>query len=282
MTVLAAAVPEAVPGGVPVLAVEHLSVSFPSHDHPIAAVTDVDLTVAAGEVVGLVGGSGAGKSTVARAVAGLVRPDRGTIRLDGTELSAVGRTAARRLRRMLHLVFQDPYASLPPTLRVVDIIAEPLVIHRIGDRADRADRAADALVAVGLDRRHLTSHAHQLSGGERQRVAFARALVAEPRLVLADEPTQMLDASLRRDLVELITGLAVGRGLAVLHITHDLALAQHGCTRLIVMCRGRVVEQGATAEVLADPRHDYTAALVAAAAGTSIASRPVGATPWLV
>lgn len=251
----------------PALEVAGLTVTFRGRSGRVPAVTDVDLTVAAGEVVGLVGGSGAGKSTVARAVAGLVRPDRGAIRIGGTDIVGARRAEVRRLRQAMHLVFQDPYTALPPTLRVVDAVAEPLLIHRIGDRASRAERAAEATAAVGLDRRHLHRYPHELSGGERQRVAFARALVSGPRLILADEPTQMLDASLRRDLVDLIGRLAADRGIAVLHITHDLALAQHSCARLVVMSRGRVVESGRTADVLATPRHDHTAALVAAATG---------------
>jgi peptide/nickel transport system ATP-binding protein len=249
----------------PALDVRGLTVTFRRRGGRVAAVTDAALTVSAGETVGLVGGSGAGKSTLARAVAGLVRPDRGSVRIEGAELIAAGRSETRRLRRMLHLVFQDPYAALPPTLRVVDVVAEPLVIHRIGARDARADRAAEAVAAVGLDPRHLTRYPHQLSGGELQRVALARALVTEPRLILADELTQMLDASLRRDMVNLIGRLAADRGIAILHITHDLALAQHSCARLVVMHHGRVVETGPTAEVLSAPLHEHTAALVAAA-----------------
>lgn len=249
----------------PVLAVDGLTVSFGGRGGRLPAVSDVDLTVEAGEIVGLIGGSGAGKSTVVRAVAGLVRPDAGSIRIAGSELLGAGRRELRRLRRTMHLVFQDPYASIPPTMRVADVVAEPLVVHRIGDRDERADRAAEAVTAVGLPTSRLRSFAHELSGGERQRVAFARALVTDPRLILADEPTQMLDASLRRGLVDLIDELATGRGIAVLHVTHDLALAQHSCARLAVMCRGRVVEAGPTDRLLAAPRHDYTAALVAAA-----------------
>lgn len=249
----------------PELAVEGLTVVFGRRGGRVAAASGVDLTVDAGEIVGLIGGSGAGKSTVARAVAGLVRPDRGSIRIAGCELLGAGRAELRRLRRTMHLVFQDPYASIPPTVRVADVVAEPLVIHRVGDRRERADRAAEAVTAVGLPVALLGRYAHELSGGERQRVAFARALVTGPRLILADEPTQMLDASLRRDLVDLIDGLAADRRIAVLHVTHDLALAQRSCARLVVMCRGRVVETGPTARLLAEPQHDYTAALVAAA-----------------
>lgn len=247
----------------PVLAVAGLTVRLGT----VPVVREVALTVAPGESVGLVGGSGAGKSTVARAVAGLVAPAAGSIRIDGAELVGVGRAAARRLRQALHLVFQDPYASLPPTLRVADIVAEPLVIHRTA-RNERDDRVAEALAAVHLHPRYLTRRPHQLSGGERQRVALARALVHRPRLILADEPTAMLDAALRRDLVDLLGELVRRSGVAVLHITHDLALAQHGCERLVVMRAGEVVETGPTATVLGAPRHLYTAALVAAASGT--------------
>jgi peptide/nickel transport system ATP-binding protein len=253
----------------PLLDVRGLSVGFRRPGAArVDAVVEVDLAVTAGESVALVGGSGAGKSTVARAVAGLVRPDHGAILFEGTDLTRLRPAAARRARSGLHLVFQDPYAALPPTLRVADIVAEPLVIHRIGDRSERRDRAAEALGAVRLHPRHLTRHAHQLSGGERQRVAFARALVTRPRLVLADEPTRMLDASLRLEMVELIAELGARHGLAVLHITHDLALAQRGCARLVVMHAGRVVEAGPTAQVLGDPQHERTAALVAAAGRT--------------
>lgn len=253
----------------PVLQVRGLTVCFRGNGGPrVPAVTDVDLTVAAGEAVALVGGSGAGKSTVARAVAGLVRPDRGEIRLDGIDLTGLAAAAARRARRAMALVFQDPYAALPPTLRVGDIVAEPLVVHRTGDRNQRGDRVTEALAAVRLDPRLRTRYAHQLSGGERQRVAFARALVTRPRLILADEPTRMLDASLRLEMVELIAELGERHGVAVLHITHDLALAQRGCARLVVMHAGRVVESGPTADILGSPAHDRTAALVAAATRT--------------
>ncbi len=251
------------------LQVEGLAVSFPGRGRRgrLLAVEDIDLSVAAGESVGLVGGSGAGKSTVARAVAGLVEADRGRILFDGQDLRTVARAQRRNLRRQLHLVFQDPYASLPPTLTVADMVEEPLAIHGLGDRRHRREQAREALAAVHLTpvERYLVRYPHQLSGGERQRVAFARALVTQPALILADEPTQMLDASLRGEIVDLLDELRSARGVAVLHITHDLALAQRSCDRLVVLHAGRVVEEGATEAVLARPRHPYTAALIDAA-----------------
>lgn len=249
----------------PLLALQDVSVAFPTTRgaSPVQALAGVDLEVAAGEIVGLVGGSGSGKSTLTRVVVGLVRPDTGRVLLDGTDLTAMSRTELRHRRRHLHLVFQDPYASLPPTMRVGRIVAEPLVIHRLDDRYATV-RAA--MTAVHLEPEcYLQRFPHQLSGGERQRVAFARALVTEPRLVLADEPTAMLDATLRAEIADLLEELRAARGLAVLHVTHDLALAQRSCDRLVVLDQGRVVEQGTTAEVMAHPTHPYTVALVGAA-----------------
>ncbi|MGE0297986.1 ABC transporter ATP-binding protein [Pseudonocardia sp.] len=249
----------------PVLAVRELTIRFPNG----AGVQDIDLDVAAGETVGLVGGSGAGKSTVARAVAGLVAPDRidsGRIELDGADVLRARPRAARRLRHAVHLVFQDPYASLAPTLRVDAAVAEPLVIRRTcPDPRERAARVDAALDAVQLEPRHRRAHPHQLSGGQRQRVALARALVTRPRLLLADEPTQMLDASLRVEMVDLLDELAAGSGAAVVHITHDLALAARTCARLVVLRAGHVVESGPTDTLLARPAHPYTADLLAAA-----------------
>lgn len=251
------------------LDVDALSVAFDG----VAAVTDVTLRVGAGETVALVGGSGAGKSTLARAVAGLVAPTSGCIRFDGVDLTSVDRFRRRRPRRAarrgMHLVFQDPYASLPPHLRIGDIVAEPQLIHRQGDRESRRTAALDALERVRLTPAgdYAERFPHELSGGQRQRVAFARALVTSPRLLLADEPASGLDASLRIEIVDLMTELATTTGMAVVHITHDLALAARSCTRTVVMRGGRIVESGSTAEVLTTPTHEYSAALVAAAAG---------------
>lgn len=247
------------------LEIDALSVEFDG----AAAVSGVTLQIAPGETVALVGGSGAGKSTVARAVAGLLTPTAGTIRFDGVDLGAVNRRRRRIARRGMHLVFQDPYASLPPNLRVGDIVAEPMVIHRAGTRSDQRAAAVAALERVRLTpvTDYLDRHAHELSGGQRQRVAFARALVISPRLLLADEPASGLDASLRIEIVDLMTELATSQGMAVLHITHDLALAARSCDTTVVMQEGRIVESGPTAEVFTRPAHTYTAALVAAAAG---------------
>lgn len=245
------------------LEIDGLGVSF--HGRP--AVAGVSLTVDAGESVALVGGSGAGKSTVARVVAGLETPSAGQVRFDGTDIVRLRRRDARRIRRDMHLVFQDPYASLPPTLTVADIVAEPMVVHRIGTPSSRRESVLRALEAVNLApaERYCGRYAHELSGGERQRVAFARAVVTGPKLIMADEPTSGLDASLRVEIIDLMERLCRDEGIAILHITHDLALAQRGSRRIAVMQGGRLVESGSTESVLGNPRHRYTAALVAAA-----------------
>lgn len=232
----------------------------------VVAVDRVSLDVSRGEAVGLVGSSGAGKSTVARLIAGLIIPDTGTIRLDGIDLTGRDRRAGKQVRRRVHLVFQDPYASLAPHLQVADLVAEPLVIHRQGTGDTRRQQVADALESVCLrPARYLDRWPHELSGGERQRVALARALVLRPDLIIADEPTAMLDPRVRAELLALMRRLQRDHALAWLFVTHDLAVADGFCDRLVVMAAGAVVDSGPTATVIGAPAHGATAALVAAA-----------------
>lgn len=256
----------------PVLEVSDLTVRYGSR----TVVHGADLVLRAGETVALVGGSGAGKSTVAKAIAGLAMPEAGSVRLDvprtgdegagGLDLLTASAADRRAARRAVHLVMQDPYASLPPHLRVLDIVAEPLVIHRIGHKRERGEAAWEALRSVGVDPdRYGRRLPHELSGGERQRVAFARAIVTRPAVILADEPTGMLDATLRAEISDLMGALTREHGTAILHITHDLALAARTCDRIVVMANGDVVEQGRTREVLRNPQHETTRRLLAAA-----------------
>lgn len=246
------------------LELREVSKTFPRTG--VTAVDRVSLEVAAGEAVGLVGSSGAGKSTVARLVAGLVMADSGTIVIDGTDVAGVGRRARRRLRRRVHMVFQDPYSSLAPHLRVAELVAEPLVIAGRETVAARAARVAEALESVCLSPgRYRRRWPHELSGGERQRVALARALVGRPDLIVADEPTAMLDPRVRAELLRLMSTLQRDHALSWLFITHDLAVADGFCDRLVVMSEGAVVEEGATATVVGQPGHPATAALVSAA-----------------
>lgn len=262
----------------PILSVRGLSVRHGRRD----TVRDVSFDLRAGETVALVGGSGAGKSTVAKAIAGLVTPHDGSAVLDRldpalerVDLLAATRSDRRAARRSVHLVMQDPYASLPPHRRILDIVTEPLAIHRIGARTDREELARAALASVGLDpERYARRLPRELSGGERQRVAFSRAIVTRPAVILADEPTGMLDATLRADVSQLMSDLAREHGTAILHITHDLALAAGTCDRVIVMSDGTIVEEGATAAVLRDPQHPTTRNLLEAALRGSRHVRP--------
>lgn len=254
-----------------VLAVQELTVAYGAH----RIVDQVSFTLAKGQTTALVGSSGAGKSTIAKALAGLVPVSSGkaTVQLpaaDGStgalELFSGSRKELRGARRHIHLVMQDPYASLPPHLPVAQIVAEPLLIHRIGGKLDREAAAALALEKAGLNpMRYSKRMPRELSGGERQRVAFARALVTNPAVIIADEPTGMLDASLRAEISELMAQLARTSNTAILHITHDLALAAQTSDQLLVMSDGILVEQGPIKQVLSSPAHEATAALLSAA-----------------
>ncbi len=229
----------------------------------VPAVCDVSITVRRGEILGLVGESGAGKTTLTRLILGLERPDAGTVRFDGQDLGELSRSQLRNARRRMHLILQDPYDSLHPGMRIAEAVAEPLAIART-ERAERAERAAAALSDAGLNPpgRFLSRYPHQLSGGQRQRVAIARAIVGRPRLVIADEPTSMVDASLRAGILESLLGMRERLGTTFLFITHDLALARYVGDRIAVMQAGRIVESGPAEQLLADPRHSYTRELI--------------------
>jgi ABC-type glutathione transport system ATPase component len=223
----------------------------------------VDLTIAPGEIVGLIGETGSGKTTLARAVLGLVPPDAGSIRLDGREITALRARARREHRRggAVQYVFQDPLRSLDPDRTVFDAIAEPLVIRR-QPRAQIRRAVAEALELVGLSEELGPRHPGQISGGQRQRVAIARAMIAEPRLLICDEPVSALDAASRVRVLELLERLRAERGLAILLITHDLGTLAGLADAVAVLYRGHLVEQGPTAQVLTRPDHPYTRLLV--------------------
>lgn len=244
------------------LQLDRVSVRYGS----VGALTDVSMTIAAGERVAIVGRSGAGKSTIARLACGLASPASGRVATLGTELSALKRNELRALRQRLHLVFQDPYQSLHPGLGVRQLVGEPLAISGLPQAAQQ-ELVDDALTRVGLapPKRFLDRRVASLSGGQRQRVAIARALVAAPDLILADEPSSMLDASLRATIADLLLGLQDERGAALIFITHDLALARHVADRIIVLAKGTVAEDRPTEDLLADPEHPETRALLEAA-----------------
>lgn len=227
----------------------------------------VDLTVGRGRSVALLGESGAGKSTLGRMALGLVAPDAGTVRLDGEAVGVWQSRDRRSLGRTAHCVFQDPYSSLAPNRTVQRLVREPLDIHDVGDDGSRRRRVRGALADVGLEpvEEYAERYTSELSGGERQRVAFARALVHDPTLLIADEPTSMLDAPLQRDLLETMYELVEERGITLLHITHDVAQAATYADEIAVLHDGRIVERGPVASILRSPDHEQTRTLVEAA-----------------
>ncbi|HSW31028.1 MAG TPA: oligopeptide/dipeptide ABC transporter ATP-binding protein [Longimicrobiales bacterium] len=229
----------------------------------VRAVDGVSFDVLQGETLGLVGESGSGKSTLARTVLRLEEPTSGSVRFDGEELAGLAGEALRLRRRHMQMIFQDPFASLNPRMRVGSIVREPLDIHRVGEPRERDGRVAALLERVGLERRSARHFPHQLSGGQRQRVGIARALATGPRLIVADEPISALDVSIQAQIVNLLQDLKDELGLTYLLIAHDLSMVRHACDRVAVMYLGRLVETGARADVFDRPRHPYTRALIA-------------------
>jgi oligopeptide/dipeptide ABC transporter ATP-binding protein len=259
-------------GAEPLLAVRNLGKSFPVFGglfrRPVArveAVSDLSFDVGRGEVLGLVGESGSGKTTAGRSILRLIEPTSGSIRFDGREITTLGQHDMRAMRRRMQIVFQDPYASLDPRQRVRDVIGEALVIHGIGEKADRRDRVVALLEKVGLHADALDRFPHEFSGGQRQRIGIARALAVEPDFIVADEPVSALDVSVQAQVVNLMRDLQRELGLAVLFIAHDLAVVRHVSDRVAVMYLGRLMELAPSTELYRAPRHPYTRALLSAA-----------------
>jgi oligopeptide/dipeptide ABC transporter ATP-binding protein len=230
----------------------------------IRAVDGVSLTLKSGETLGVVGESGCGKSTLGRAILRLIEPTSGEVVFDGEDLLALGPSALRAKRRDMQMIFQDPFASLDPRLNIGKIVAEPLVIHRIGDRASRRQATLDLLETVGLEADAAKLYPHEFSGGQRQRIGIARALALRPRLIIADEPVSALDVSIQSQILNLLVDLRQRFGLSYIFISHDLAVVEHVSDIVAVMYLGRIVETAATEELFARPSHPYTEALISA------------------
>jgi oligopeptide/dipeptide ABC transporter ATP-binding protein len=261
--------PEA--GAAPLLYVEGLAKRFERRAgvlgrraSSLAALGGVDLQLAAGESLGLVGESGCGKSTLARCLLRLEAPDAGRMLFEGRDLGSLRGGELRAFRRRVQAVFQDPYSSLDPRQRAGGIVGEPLKVHRLARGRELKRRVAELLARVGIDPAHARRYPHEFSGGQRQRISIARALATAPALLIADEPVSALDVSVQAQILNLIRKLQRELGLSLLFITHDLAVLRQVSDRVAVMYLGRVVETAPSEELFAAPRHPYTRALMAA------------------
>ena len=255
----------------PVLEVEGLKKHFPvkkgllsRNAGKVYAVDGVSFHIGPGETLGLVGESGCGKSTVGRTVLRLIDPTEGTIRLNGRDVTDLGKTDMRAVRREMQIIFQDPYSSLNPRMSAGDIVGELLRVHGLGNAAEREERVAELFERVGLSRAQMKSFPHEFSGGQRQRIGIARALALNPKLIVGDEPVSALDVSIQAQVINLLMDLQKEFRLSYLFVAHDLAVVEHISHRIAVMYLGRIVEYTDKRTLFTDPQHPYTEALLSA------------------
>ena len=256
---------------VPVLQVDGLKKHFPVRKGllrrtvgQVYAVDDVSFSVQSGETLGLVGESGCGKTTVGRTILRLIEPTAGTLRLEGRDITHLGKAELRPFREQMQIIFQDPFSSLNPRMRVGDIVAEPLKIHGTSNKKARRERVAELFDRVGLRRAQMDNYPHQFSGGQRQRIGVARALALNPRLIICDEPVSALDVSIQAQVINLLMDLQKELQLSYLFISHNLAVVEHISHRIAVMYLGRIVEYTDKTTLFTKPLHPYTEALLAA------------------
>jgi len=258
--------------GEPLLVVQNLKKWFPikkgilidrTVDH-VKAVDDVSFEIYPGKTLGLVGESGSGKSTTGYCVLELLRPTSGSVRFLGEELTTMKKEDLRRMRREMQIVFQDPYASLNPRMTVGDIVGEPLLVHKVGNRARRRKTVQELLEVVGFNPDFVNRYPHEFSGGQRQRIGIARALALNPRLIVCDEPVSALDVSIQAQILNLLKDLQGEFGLTYLFVAHDLAVVRTMSDNIAVMNKGKIVEAGPAERVYTQPQDEYTKALLAA------------------
>src|SRR5271170_523283 len=256
----------------PLLEIRNLTKVFPlgesvfggSAKGEVRAVDDVSFAIDSGETLGLVGESGSGKSTLGRLILRLIEPTSGSIAFEGRDLLAANPSEMRRLRRDMQIIFQDPFGSLDPRMRVEDVIAEPLIIHESLSAPARRQRVGELLRVVGLDESAARRFPHEFSGGQRQRIGIARALALRPKFIVADEPVSALDVSVGAQIVNLMAQLQREFGLTYLFISHSMPVVRYFATRIAVMYRGTIVEVGSTEQVTEHPKHPYTRSLLEA------------------
>lgn len=243
-----------------------LIVEYPAgRNRSFRAVDGVSIHIEQGESLGLVGESGSGKTTLGNAVLGLLRPVSGTVRFDGRDINALSAPELKKFRRRAQMVFQDPIGSLNPRMSVGAILEEPLLIHRLGNRRERAEKVRELLEQVGLGPECALRYPHEFSGGQRQRIGIARALALAPALLVADEPVSALDVSVQAQVMNLLRELRQHMDLALLFIAHDLSVVRYLCSRVVVLFRGRVVESAPAGALFETPAHPYTRSLLDAA-----------------
>lgn len=254
-----------------ILEVKNLKKYFPLKDKIfscsksyVKAVDDVSFEVCRGQVLGLVGESGCGKTTISRTILGLIEPSGGEIYFEGENLIAIKDKTLRNKRSGIQMVFQDPYSSLNPRMRIGDTISEPMVIRHKGDRKSRRRKVEELLVTVGLEPEHANRYPHEFSGGQRQRIGIARVLAAEPRFMICDEPVSALDVSIRSQILNLLVDMKEQFGLTMLFISHDLSVVEYLCDRIIVMYLGKIFEIADRKDLYRTPLHPYTIALLSA------------------
>ncbi|ACM30744.1 ABC transporter ATP-binding protein [Agrobacterium sp. SHOUNA12C] len=248
----------------PLLSVRNLAKHYTTRGTKTSVLQDISFEIGRGEVVGLVGESGSGKTTIGRSVLRLIEPSAGSIRFDGIALTTLSASAMRRIRPRMQYIFQDPFASLSPRMTIGEILTEGLTIQGIGTSKEQLDRAQSALEQVDLPADAIHRYVHEFSGGQRQRIGIARALTLAPDFLVADEPVSALDVSIQAQVINLLRDLQQRLGLTMLFISHDLAVVEYICDRIIVLYLGRIMEIAPSSELYVSPQHPYTRALLSA------------------
>ena len=247
------------------ISIQNLTKTFHTNAGKVQAVNDVSFILRKGSIVGLVGESGSGKTTLGRCILRLIEPSSGSVNLEGTNLLKLNNSKLRAMRKRMQIIFQDPFSSLNPRMRVQDIIAEGIKVHdKLISKKDRLIRVAELMEEVGLQAEQMSRYPHEFSGGQRQRVGIARALAVNPEFIVADESVSALDVSVQAQILNLMLSLREKHNLTILFIAHDLSVVEYLCDEVVVLYLGKIVESGNAKEVYSNPQHPYTRALLSA------------------